>query len=125
MRLATNPSLRNTILKSPAGIKRLIHSLGLIIDISVVFQQTKMCFQVLLKGPCFKIRKQIRTDIPSPNPLLPLSNYSLAADKLQVCLLCLSSSDTTGEVRPVCTGLDSTLLLVLLAKYILPFLVQQ
>ena len=34
-------------------------------------------------------------------------------------------SDTTGEVQPVCAGLVASLLLVLLAKYIFPFLVQQ
>ncbi len=34
-----------------------------------------------------------------------------------------ASSDTTGEVRPVCAGLGASLFVVLLAKYILPFLV--
>lgn len=53
------------------------------------FYNTKMCFQVLSKDSCLKIWKQNRSEIPSPNPLLPLSNYSLPADKLQVCYVCL------------------------------------
>lgn len=36
-----------------------------------------------------KIQKQNRSEIPSSNPLLPPSNYSLPADKLQVCGVCL------------------------------------
>lgn len=32
-----------------------------------------------------------------------------------------ASSDTTGEARPVCAGLDASLSLVLLAKYKLSF----
>lgn len=36
-----------------------------------------------------------------------------------------TSLDSTGEVRPVYSGLDAGLFLVLLAKYIIPFLVEQ
>lgn len=36
-----------------------------------------------------------------------------------------ASSDTTGEEKLVYTGLDASLLLILLAKYILPFLAQE
>lgn len=36
-----------------------------------------------------------------------------------------TSLDSTGEVRPVYAGLDASLFLVLLAKYIIPFLVEQ
>lgn len=36
-----------------------------------------------------KIWKQNRSEIPSLNPLLPLSNYRLPGDKLQVWCVCL------------------------------------
>lgn len=35
------------------------------------------------------------------------------------------SAATTGEVKPVYSGLDASLLLILLAKYTLPFLVRE
>ena len=59
--------------------------------------------------------------IPSFLPVIiasQLTNY-------RSVVFVFASSDTTGEVGLVCAGLDASLLLVLLAKYIIPILVQQ
>ncbi len=83
-----------------------------------------MCFQVLLKGSCLKIWKQSRSEIPSPNPLLPLGNYSLPVDKLQVCCVCLCLLGYNRWSK-ACVCWDGCHFLTGSAKCILSFLVQQ
>lgn len=70
------------------------------------------------------LRSKSRAAVKIPTLLLPLSNYSLPADKLQVC--CGSSfSPGIQQVRPACFWLDAILSLGALAKYMLTFLVQR
>ena len=74
--METNRPLREMFLQPPAGIK----------DLYACFWSVQKCLQFFTTQ---KIQKQNRSEIPSSNPLLPLSNYSLPADKLQVCGVCL------------------------------------
>lgn len=73
-------------------LRDLVSTCTVVSDQSKIFYSftTQICvFRCCLKSSCLKIQKQYRSEIPSSNPLLPLSNYSLAADKLQVCCVCL------------------------------------
>lgn len=106
------------LLKPPAGIKRLAH----LFLFRSVLQQQKCVFRCSWMSHV--LRSKSRAAVKIPSLLLPLSNYSLPADKLQVCC---GSSFSTGiqQVRPACFWLDGILLLGALAKYMLTFLVQR
>lgn len=104
------------LLKPPAGIKRLAH----LFPFRSVLQQQKCVFRCSWMSHI--LRSKSRAAVKIPSLLLPLSNYSLPADKLQVC--CGSSfSPGIQQVRPACFWPDAIFLLGALAKYMLTFLV--
>lgn len=95
-------------LQPPAGIK----------DLYAFFWSVQKCLQFLQHK-----RSKSRTAVKFL-PQIPSFLSVIIASQLtnyRSVVFVFASSDTTGEVRPVCAGLDASLLLVLLAKYILPW----
>lgn len=76
-------------LKLPAGIKRFKHLFLIGPEISAVLQLKNCVFRCSWNVHVLRSKSRTRSEIPFPNPLLPLSNYRLPADKLQVCCVCL------------------------------------